>query len=58
MVKFFIVRHGYSLGNEKGLITGHYDCDLAEYGFRQAELLCDYIVKNLNRHTVNDSNFC
>ena len=58
MVKFFIVRHGYSLGNEKGLITGHYDCDLAEYGFRQAELLCDYIVKNLKVDKVYSSDLC
>ena len=58
MVKIFIVRHGYSLGNEKGLITGHYNCDLAEYGFRQAKLLCDYIVKNLKVDKVYSSDLC
>ena len=58
MVKIFIVRHGYSLGNEKGLITGHYDCDLAEYGFRQAQLISDYIVKNLKVDKVYSSDLC
>ena len=58
MVKIFIVRHGYSLGNEKGLITGHYDCDLADYGFRQAQLISDYIVKNLKVDKVYSSDLC
>ena len=58
MVKIFIVRHGYSLGNEKDLITGHYDCDLAEYGFKQANLVSDYIVKNIKLDKIYSSSLC
>lgn len=58
MVKIFIVRHGYSLGNEQGLITGRYNCDLAEYGIRQAKLLCDYMVANIKVDKIYSSPLC
>lgn len=58
MVKIFIVRHGYSLGNEKGLITGHYDCDLAEYGIEQTKLLCGYMLANLEIDKIYSSPLC
>ncbi len=58
MVKFFIVRHGYSLGNEQGLITGHYDCDLAEYGVKQAKLLCEYMLENIKVDKIYSSPLC
>lgn len=47
MVKFLIVRHGHSLGNEQNLITGLYDCDLSKTGYNQGNLVCDYIIKNI-----------
>ncbi len=40
------MRHGYSVGNEQGLCTGYYDCELNETGRRQAALLCRYLVEN------------
>ena len=58
MVKIYIVRHGYSLGNQQGLITGHYDCDLTEYGFKQAKLLCDYMFKNVKVDKIYSSPLC
>ncbi len=58
MVKFFIVRHGYSLGNEKDLITGHYDCDLADYGLKQSQLVSDYILKNIKVDKIYSSSLC
>lgn len=47
MVKIYLIRHGHSLGNEQGLVTGHFDCELSDTGKKQAELLSDYIVRNL-----------
>lgn len=58
MVKIFLVRHGYSIGNEKDLITGHYDCDLNEVGFKQAELVGEYIFKNLQIDAFYSSDLC
>lgn len=58
MVKIFLVRHGYSIGNEKDLITGHYDCDLNEVGFKQAELVGEYIAKNLHVDAFYSSDLC
>lgn len=56
MVKFLIVRHGHSLGNEQNLITGHYDCDLSKTGYNQGKLLCDYIIKNIKVDAFYSSN--
>ena len=47
MVKIYLVRHGYSVGNEKDLITGHYNCDLGAVGYKQAEIIGEYIFNNL-----------
>lgn len=58
MVKIYLVRHGYSIGNEKDLITGHYDCDLNAIGFQQAELIGDYIFKNLDIDAFYSSDLC
>ena len=56
MVKFLIVRHGHSKGNEQNLITGLYDCDLSNVGYAQSKLLCDYIVKNIKVDSFYSSN--
>ena len=37
MVKFFVVRHGQSLGNAGGVFVGQNDIDLSELGHMQAE---------------------
>lgn len=46
MVKIILVRHGYSLTNKSRRFTGHMDVDLDEIGYKQAELVSDYIFNN------------
>lgn len=46
MVKFVIVRHGYSIYNKEYKFTGQSDIPLDEIGFEQAENTADYILKN------------
>ena len=58
MVTIYIVRHGYSIGNEKEILTGNLDCDLAEYGLKQAKLVSNYIVQNLNVDAFYSSDLC
>lgn len=58
MVKIYLVRHGYSIGNEKDLITGHYDCDLNAVGFQQAELIAQYLFENIKIDAVYSSDLC
>ena len=58
MVRLFIVRHGHSTGNERDLVTGHYNCDLSEVGKRQAELVSDYIFNNIKVDAFYSSDLC
>ncbi len=46
MVKFLIIRHGYSLSNKDGTFTGQLDIELSQEGYKQAELVSDYLIKN------------
>ena len=46
MVKFIIVRHGYSLYNSEKRFTGQQDIPLTERGFREAALAGAYICGN------------
>lgn len=46
MVRFLIVRHGYSETNREQIFAGHLDAELDEIGKRQAEQLRDYLVSN------------
>lgn len=41
--KLILVRHGQSQGNKKHVYLGHTDWDLSEEGYKQAELLCEYL---------------
>jgi len=38
-----IVRHGKSMGNEKGFFAGHMDVDLCEAGYQQAKLTAEVL---------------
>ena len=58
MLKILLVRHGYSLGNVKNIFCGKTDLDLAEKGFMQAEVVCDYIYKNYNVQKLISSPLC
>ena len=40
--KIILIRHGESLGNEKGIFLGHTDWDLSPRGYIQAEAAAEY----------------
>ncbi|MBE7087606.1 MAG: histidine phosphatase family protein [Clostridiales bacterium] len=46
MTKLILVRHGESLANVKDVFAGHFDIELSELGFRQANLTAEYIRNN------------
>lgn len=58
MVKFLVVRHGFSLSNKEKTFTGHADIDLSELGYKQADLVCDYVLKNLHVDEIYSSDLC
>ena len=51
MVRFIILRHGYSLYNKEKRYTGQRDIPLDEVGIRQARLASDYLG---SRYTVDE----
>lgn len=46
MVRFIIIRHGYSAFNKSRTFSGQYDVPLDEVGHRQARDAAEYILKN------------
>lgn len=46
MTTIILVRHGYSEANHDGTFTGQRDVDLNELGYKQAEIVADYIASN------------
>ena len=46
MVKFLVVRHGFSQSNLDGTFTGHLDAPLTDLGLKQGELASQYIYNN------------
>ncbi len=55
MVRFLILRHGVSVGNEKGVFSGQVDVPLSKTGLRQAQDAADYILKNYKVDAVYSS---
>lgn len=55
MVKFIIIRHGYSCANKTGRFAGATDAPLDEIGYKQAELTTEYILKNFKIDAVYSS---
>ena len=55
MVKFIIVRHGFSLGNKEKRFTGQLDIPLDEIGYAQAELVAKYILDNFKIDAIYSS---
>ncbi|MBO5888938.1 MAG: histidine phosphatase family protein [Clostridia bacterium] len=55
MVKILLVRHGQSLSNDSGTITGQIDSPLSNLGLKQAELVSNYIFKNYNVNAIYSS---
>ncbi len=55
MVKFIIIRHGYSCANKTGKFAGATDAPLDEIGYKQAEVTKEYILKNFKIDSVYSS---
>lgn len=55
MVKFLIVRHGYSVTNKMQTFAGHLDVELDSIGYEQAEDIRDFIVNNYKVDAIYSS---
>jgi len=55
VVRFIIIRHGYSLGNKEKRFTGQMDVSLDEIGYSQAKSTADYILKNFKVDSIYSS---
>lgn len=52
MVRFIIVRHGYSLGNKEKRFSGQMDVSLDDIGYSQAHSTAEYILNNFNVDSI------
>ncbi|MBE5750142.1 MAG: histidine phosphatase family protein [Clostridiales bacterium] len=55
MVKFLIVRHGFSLSNKDGTFTGQLDIGLSKVGKLQAKAVSNYLLENYKIDAVYSS---
>lgn len=55
MIKFIIVRHGFSLSNLKSTMTGQLDEPLTEMGLIQGKLVSEYIFENYHIDAIYSS---
>ena len=55
MVRFIIVRHGYSVGNKEKRFSGQADFSLDETGILQAKSTSEYILNSYNVDAVYSS---
>ncbi len=55
MVKFVIIRHGYSVYNKEKRFTGQGDIDLDSVGYEQAQDTAKYVVENFNINKIYSS---
>ena len=55
MVRFIVVRHGYSQGNKEKRFCGQLDIPLDEAGHRQAAATAQYIVSNFQVDRIYSS---
>ncbi len=55
MVKFIIIRHGYSTGNKDNIFCGQLDVPLNETGFEQAKQTGEYVTKSFRVDAVYSS---
>ncbi|MBQ7408592.1 MAG: histidine phosphatase family protein [Clostridia bacterium] len=46
MIKFLLIRHGFSLANEQSVFAGHTDMPLTKIGIMQGEKTCEYLYNN------------
>ena len=55
MVTLLLVRHGFSQANKTNSFAGHTDVPLCDLGFKQAELVSNYIVENFKPDAIYSS---
>lgn len=55
MVKFVIVRHGYSVGNKEKKFSGQMDLPLDSVGFLQAKSVAEYVTGNFKIDSIYSS---
>ncbi len=55
MVKILLIRHGHSLSNDLGTMTGQIDSPLSNIGLKQAEIVSNYIFKNYKTDAIYSS---
>lgn len=55
MVRFLIVRHGFSLSNKDGTFTGQLDIGLSSEGVFQSQAVCKYLLENYKIDAVYSS---
>ena len=55
MIKFLVVRHGFSQSNLDGTFTGHIDAPLTDLGIEQGKLVSDFIYKNYKIDAIYSS---
>ena len=50
--EIYFIRHGESIGNKLNLIQGHFDTDLTETGFSQAEHTSRFFAENQDNFNI------
>ncbi len=55
MVKFIVVRHGFSESNLDGTFTGHLNASLTELGLMQGQKVSEYILNNYKVDAIYSS---
>ena len=58
MVRFIIIRHGYSQGNKEKRFSGQLDVPLDEAGVSQARSTAEYILNNFKVDRIYSSDLC
>ncbi len=58
MVKFIIVRHGYSVTNKLRKFAGQSDVPLDDMGFEQAKNTAEYVLENYDIDSIYSSDLC
>ena len=55
MVKILLIRHGHSISNNLGTMTGQIDSPLSNIGLKQAEIVSNYIFENYKTDAIYSS---
>ena len=55
MIKFIIVRHGFSCGNKEKRFSGQLDVSLDEIGYSQAKSIAEYVLSNFSVDRIYSS---